>query len=197
MNGPKLFVESLSIPVGFVWPIPFDVSLPSRQSSLAKALRTHFCHQFQIYTVFQSLNTIHESGAYQSTYLLMRRDKKGQRDKKASPERFEHSRAKPNRYQLSIAGDPVNHSGKVTYRNTKSRSVEQISGVDSSNYKYLLLLQYILEVKGLLKYRRCSHLLHTIGTSSHLQILDELCHVCHQLIHLLFGDGIVKRDTDA
>ena len=29
---------------------------------------------------------------------------------KASPERFEHSRAKPNR----LAGDPVNHSGKVT-----------------------------------------------------------------------------------
>ena len=36
------------------------------------------------------------------------------RKQKASPERFEHSRAKPNRYQLSIAGDPVNHSGKVT-----------------------------------------------------------------------------------
>ena len=34
--------------------------------------------------------------------------------KKASPERFEHSRAKPNRWQLLIAGDPVNHSGKVT-----------------------------------------------------------------------------------
>ena len=36
------------------------------------------------------------------------------RSKKASPERFEHSRAKPNRWQLLIAGDPVNHSGKVT-----------------------------------------------------------------------------------
>ena len=37
-------------------------------------------------------------------------------NKKASPERFEHSRAKHNRWQLRIAGDPVNHSGKVTSR---------------------------------------------------------------------------------
>jgi len=35
--------------------------------------------------------------------------------KNASPERFEHSRAKHNRlYMRTVAGDPVNHSGKVT-----------------------------------------------------------------------------------
>lgn len=44
---------------------------------------------------------------------LSAEDGKGRQ--KASPERFEHSRAKPNRWQLRIAGDPVNHSGKVTY----------------------------------------------------------------------------------
>ena len=34
--------------------------------------------------------------------------------KKASPERFEHSRSKTNRWTTRVAGDPVNHSGKVT-----------------------------------------------------------------------------------
>jgi hypothetical protein len=34
--------------------------------------------------------------------------------KRSSPERFEHSRAKPNRLICKLAGDPVNHSGKVT-----------------------------------------------------------------------------------
>jgi hypothetical protein len=37
--------------------------------------------------------------------------------KKASPERFEHSRSKTNRLaelDKLVAGDPVNHSGKVT-----------------------------------------------------------------------------------
>jgi hypothetical protein len=35
--------------------------------------------------------------------------------KNASPERFEHSRAKHNRLSATeIAGDPVNHSGKAT-----------------------------------------------------------------------------------
>jgi hypothetical protein len=43
--------------------------------------------------------------------------------KKASPERFEHSRAKHNRCQLNVAGDPVNHSGKVTYFHTEHEDI--------------------------------------------------------------------------
>ena len=44
--------------------------------------------------------------------------------KRASPERFEHSRSKTNRLtELKlVAGDPVNHSGKVTMMKVKTKN---------------------------------------------------------------------------
>ena len=62
--------------------------------------------------------------------------------KETLPERFEHSRAKPNRSMqshMTLAGDPVNHSGKVTLKPCSQWNIENLSSWKSYKNRFVFI----------------------------------------------------------